>query len=87
MELVMMNQVQQAMSMLKKIDSVPKDRTLVLYTHSKMTNEQYQSILHALGQLNEGGSVGQVIVLPHDELELKELTAEDKERLRKLLDL
>ena len=80
--------LQEAMNMLKEIDSVPKDRTLVLYTKNKgYNNADYQRLMNTVKQLNENGAVQQVIIMPYDDMELRELTDADKERLRKLLNL
>lgn len=79
--------LQEAMNMLKEIDSVPKDRTLVLYTKKEFKRYDYQNLVETVKELNAEGAVQQVIILPYDELEIRELTDDDKERLRKWLGL
>lgn len=78
-------EIQEVFQLIKKVDSLPNNEVIVVYTKGHFTSSQYHRLVEALEHIKGESELGQVLVVPHDDLEIKKLTSEDRTRLLKLL--
>lgn len=81
----MNKQLQEVFQHIKKVDSLPNNEVIVAYTKGHFTSGQYHRLVEALEHIKGESELGQVLVVPHDDLEIKQLTSEDRKRLLRLL--
>lgn len=78
-------EMRSAMKMIEKVDSLPKNETIVVHTKGRLTPAQYEQLIGALKHVREDSELGQVLVVPYEDMEIRQLEPRDKERLLKLL--
>ena len=80
-------EIQEVMKTIQKVDTLPKNETIVVHTKTRLTGMQYERLIGALEHIREEGELGPVVVVPFEDMEIKQLTPRDKERLLRLLDI